>query len=1290
MNREILRVAFLVLMVGLVNGVGWGQTAFTATYDLSGGGNDVASFAYNGSAITGATPANLLKVGISSASSTGNFRGTNWPTGATTGSNTFTGSVNLGRYIEVSIATVSGYELSFTTISFGVGRSGTGPRQWQWRGSADNYANPINNYTTLTAGLTNNNGVLTNTDDNSSWTGNILNVSSYSNLTGTTVFRLYGFNSEAAGGTGGLQGNITIQGTYIPVASCTPPTTQASAFTTNNITPTQMDIGWTGGNGANALVVARSGGAVNADPANAATYTANSVFGSGTQIGIGNYVVYKGAGTSETVTNLMSNTTYHYAIYEFDGSNGNECYRISDKLTGNATTLAIPPVITHTGTSPASIGIAQGSVNNTLYHIQVAVTGAPATLTQLVVATAGTWDNDDLVNFKLRYSVDDMLDAGDATLATVSGGLIGGVQSVSFTGFNQSIPVGTRHLWVTCEVAAGATVGNTVAAGADADSDFAYAENESFSGSTFAAPNEMTIAGTPEIQLEYPFNTPVSCGFSLPFGNVVTNSMSTLTFRIRNTGMADLVLTSLPLTVGGMHASQFSITTQPVGPIAPGAFSDVVVQFSPTSTGAKTASISISSNDGNENPCTVSLSGTGTLLPLHYRTKQSGLWSQAQTWEASEDAITWSDAAQTPGQDDLSVSIRNLHEVGIDADVTIDQLVVGVGSLLNLTAGTLTVSNGAGTDLLVQGILRNSTLSQFSLNAGAVIVVDNGGKYQHNPSVSGSMTPMTWNVGATCEILRASGMPGGTLNQAYHHFVWNSANHGAATINLVGNLKTINGDFWVQNTGTGALRLAGSSENILNVAGNVVINSGTTLDLGNGSANSTLNINGNLTLDGALVFMGGSSNNGFVNLKGNLLGNGSMTETTSGTECQLTFNGTSPQSASFGPVSNRVNVLINNAQGIALNSGLTLTSSAVLTLSSGRLTLNEFDLNMASSGTTITGGSAASYIQTNSTGILRRTVGISAVIFPVGNARYNPATLIRTAASAVFGVRVLDGVFENGLSGNTITNNVLNRTWDVTLVSGAVGSIALDVQWTAADEGETTGFTRNSCYLSHFTAGGWLQDAGGAAGGSNPYTRSRSGITSLSPFAVGSQAALPIELINFEVAATDKNTSLTWATATELNNDFFQIERSPDGRTFEAIGEVDGAGTSSETLQYAYTDEKPLSGWNYYRLKQVDFDGQFAYSPVRAVLMGKATANLDQLRLFPNPAENEIFIQSPANIQPGDLLEIFDQFGRLVLQREAVEALDTPLDLFTLPAGLYVARLQTGDGFATGTFLVKR
>lgn len=185
-------------------------------------------------------------------------------------------------------------------------------------------------------------------------------------------------------------------------------------------------------------------------------------------------------------------------------------------------------------------------------------------------------------------------------------------------------------------------------------------------------------------------------------------------------------------------------------------------------------------------------------------------------------------------------------------------------------------------------------------------------------------------------------------------------------------------------------------------------------------------------------------------------------------------------------------------------------------------------------------------------------------------------------------------------------------------------------------------------------------------------------------------APLPVELLKFDAKQNSNASYLSWSTATELNNHYFQIERSADSRTFETIGKVEGAGTSYETLFYTYKDENPLAGWNYYRLKQVDFDGQFDYSPVRAVLMGQTAETNERLEFFPNPAGDEIFIQSPTRVVSGDQLEIYDQFGRLVLQVHLAETRDAPIRLSTLPAGVYVARLQTANGFAVGKFLVKR
>ena len=216
------RFLFSIILTLAISVVGWGQTNFTATYTFTGTTGDVTSFNYNGTTYAGITPGAMVKVGITSSSSTGNFRATNWPTGAISGSDVFTGSVDLGKYIGFTINAIAGYKFTVTSITFGVGRSATGTRQSQWRGSYDSYGSILTNYTTLAGGLTNSSGVLTNPDANSSWVGSVLTVgSNYVDIPTSAGFRIYLFNSEASGGTAGLQGPITIIGTYQAIA---PPT----------------------------------------------------------------------------------------------------------------------------------------------------------------------------------------------------------------------------------------------------------------------------------------------------------------------------------------------------------------------------------------------------------------------------------------------------------------------------------------------------------------------------------------------------------------------------------------------------------------------------------------------------------------------------------------------------------------------------------------------------------------------------------------------------------------------------------------------------------------------------------------------------------------------------------------------------------------------------------------------------------------------------------------------------------------------------------------------------------
>ena len=185
-------------------------TTFTGSYTFGTGGN-VSSFAYNGTAIPNVTVGNLLKVGVTSSSSSSNFRASNWALDPVTIGD-LDGSIDSSKYYEFSLTAASGYTLDMTSFTFGVGRSGTGTRSFQWRSSLDNYATAFSNYTTLASGLSNTSGALSYiADATTAQTGNVLNLSSLTGLSGVT-FRFYGYNSESTGGTGGLDGPFTFAG----------------------------------------------------------------------------------------------------------------------------------------------------------------------------------------------------------------------------------------------------------------------------------------------------------------------------------------------------------------------------------------------------------------------------------------------------------------------------------------------------------------------------------------------------------------------------------------------------------------------------------------------------------------------------------------------------------------------------------------------------------------------------------------------------------------------------------------------------------------------------------------------------------------------------------------------------------------------------------------------------------------------------------------------------------------------------------------------------------------------
>ena len=189
---------------------------------------------------------------------------------------------------------------------------------------------------------------------------------------------------------------------------------------------------------------------------------------------------------------------------------------------------------------------------------------------------------------------------------------------------------------------------------------------------------------------------------------------------------------------------------------------------------------------------------------------------------------------------------------------------------------------------------------------------------------------------------------------------------------------------------------------------------------------------------------------------------------------------------------------------------------------------------------------------------------------------------------------------------------------------------------------------------------------------------------------------LPVELTVFAVKAVqNRDAALTWTTASEKNNDHFDVERSFDGQTFVNIGQVAGQGSKVTATNYALTDRNvapKATGLVYYRLWQVDADGTGNYSPVRTVVFTPAvTPTAASLSLYPNPAVMSTTLDLTA-LPVGQRyeVELTDMSGRLVARYQLEGGQTHPLDLTSLASGSYLVRVAGADAQGTARQFVKR
>lgn len=194
-------------------------------------------------------------------------------------------------------------------------------------------------------------------------------------------------------------------------------------------------------------------------------------------------------------------------------------------------------------------------------------------------------------------------------------------------------------------------------------------------------------------------------------------------------------------------------------------------------------------------------------------------------------------------------------------------------------------------------------------------------------------------------------------------------------------------------------------------------------------------------------------------------------------------------------------------------------------------------------------------------------------------------------------------------------------------------------------------------------------------------------VSSFSEFAMGTDSgdpssSLPVELIYFEGSANnDTQVILGWATASELNNDYFEIQKSMDGVNFSTIGKENGHGTVDEEMRYSFVDRSSNMGQSYYRLKQVDFDGAFEYSEIIRIDM---LINHVDWVTYPNPTNGPVTFSTNQEIDVNNtIITIIDLAGKMVNLPTKINYSSIELDMYNLQPGVYVVVVQNNQSKST-------
>ncbi len=737
-----------------------------------------------------------------------------------------------------------------------------------------------------------------------------------------------------------------------------------------------------------------------------------------------------------------------------------------------------------------------------------------------------------------------------------------------------------------------------------------------------------------------------------------------------------------------------------------------------TGTSTATKALTISGNLSIANSATLSNSGTATL------TVAKGI-SINGTLAMSTLGITLNGTnAKISGTGTITgtgtVTLTNAKQIDSSANLTISQNVtVSSGNTItnngtvtikgNLTGGSITSTwlNQSGSRLYVAGTL----LSTGTLNASVANneVIYNGTANQtikattyanltlSNESISTKTLGGAIIVNEDLNILGAT-----TLDVSASNFsltlLGDLSVAATAAINPRNGTFIFNGSSGITGSPTFKnITIAGtlvSSSGIISVSGNFVNNgiflhnNGSILFNGvttlSGSAITNLNhisvpsaatltlhatetdITGNITINGTL-----NHNNGLVECKGNSILSGANTPVF----FKLLMSGS----------------LLTLNTSCTINNSLQLQSGIIATTASTSVTL--------AATASITGGDEQSFVR----GRLIRNVaasGSTVIFFPIGKAsRYRPVTLTAIHSSAAAATYTAE-MFNNSAQGLGYTlpvgvSIVSPTRYYVINRSGASNLTSATVTFAyGADDGVTD--PSGLRIVKTIGSGTAWNLIGGTGSGAGSGTITSAAFTTFSTFALanaqGSGNILPVELSTFYTKCVDDKAVLTWRTESEYMALQFEVERADDNFEFKPIGVVSALGNSLSAQYYSYTDEN-LSIYHrtYYRLKCVDMDGSYTYSPVIVNACSTQLNPLPAMKIYPQPAYDVAYISWDAGELTSTHIRVFSALGKLLYESlQPAEADFMELNLSDYPAGVYIVDLTIGGTHISRKLLINR